>query len=70
MEGERERLNRRISALTEQLADAKFANSVETFNVRSLRLFEFWADIDCTNTFRCKGGKSEKPDSKIFWYSF
>lgn len=36
MEGERERLNRRISALTEKLADAKFANSVETFNVRSL----------------------------------
>ncbi|XP_062262539.1 LIM domain-containing protein A [Platichthys flesus] len=31
MEGERERLNQRISALTEQLADAKFGNSVETF---------------------------------------
>lgn len=36
MEGERERLNQRISALTEKLADAKCANSVETFNVRSL----------------------------------
>lgn len=36
MEGERERLNGRISALTEKLADVKFANSVETFNVRSL----------------------------------
>ncbi|KAF3706640.1 Tight junction-associated protein 1 [Channa argus] len=33
MEGERERLNQRIVALTEQLADAKFANSVETLNV-------------------------------------
>ncbi|KAK1882800.1 Brain-enriched guanylate kinase-associated protein [Dissostichus eleginoides] len=33
MEGERERLNRRISALTEHLADAKFANSVEKFNL-------------------------------------
>lgn len=32
MEGERERLNRRISALIEQLADAKFANSVDTGN--------------------------------------
>ncbi|CAJ1064348.1 uncharacterized protein si:dkey-273o13.3 isoform X2 [Xyrichtys novacula] len=32
MEGERERLNRRISALTEKLADAKHANSVETFS--------------------------------------
>lgn len=36
MEGERERLNQRISVLTEQLAEAKFANSVETFNVRTL----------------------------------
>ncbi|XP_044225560.1 tight junction-associated protein 1 [Thunnus albacares] len=36
MEGERERLNRRISALTEQLADAKFANCVETYNVTSV----------------------------------
>nr|XP_033489391.1 LIM domain-containing protein A isoform X2 [Epinephelus lanceolatus] len=36
MEGERERLNRRISALTKQLADAKYANSVETFNVTSV----------------------------------
>ena len=36
MEQERERLNRRISALTEQLVDAKFDNSVETLNVRSL----------------------------------
>lgn len=35
MEGERERLNQRISVLTEQLAEAKFANSVETFNVRT-----------------------------------
>lgn len=41
MEGERERLNHRISALTEQLADAKFANSVETYNVRSLSPSEF-----------------------------
>uniref|UniRef100_UPI0037E93AD1 mucin-2 n=1 Tax=Semicossyphus pulcher TaxID=241346 RepID=UPI0037E93AD1 len=32
MEGERERLNRRISALTEKLADTKHANSVETFS--------------------------------------
>jgi len=31
MEGERERLNQRISALTEQIADAKCA---ETFSVR------------------------------------
>ncbi|TKS83569.1 hypothetical protein D9C73_017682 [Collichthys lucidus] len=36
MEGERERLNGRISALTEKLADVKFANSVETFNVTPL----------------------------------
>ncbi|KAE8287948.1 hypothetical protein D5F01_LYC14007 [Larimichthys crocea] len=36
MEGERERLNGHISALTEKLADVKFANSVETFNVTSL----------------------------------
>ncbi|GAA6218381.1 uncharacterized protein LOC108893247 [Lates japonicus] len=36
MEGERERLSRRISALTEQLADAKFANSVETFSATSV----------------------------------
>ncbi|KAG7516255.1 hypothetical protein JOB18_027041 [Solea senegalensis] len=38
MEGERERLNRRISALTEQLADAKFTDNVETgthFNATS-----------------------------------
>ncbi|KAK5859051.1 hypothetical protein PBY51_003144 [Eleginops maclovinus] len=33
MEGERERLNRRISALTEHLADAKFSNSVENLNL-------------------------------------
>lgn len=36
MDEEREMLNRRISVLMEKLADAKFANSVETFNVRSL----------------------------------
>ncbi|XP_058482556.1 filaggrin-2 [Solea solea] len=38
MEGERERLNRRISALTEQLTDAKFTDNVETgthFNATS-----------------------------------
>ncbi|XP_061607755.1 filaggrin-2 [Phyllopteryx taeniolatus] len=35
MEGERERLSRRISGLTEQLAAAKFADSVGTFNVKS-----------------------------------
>ncbi|XP_034540329.1 uncharacterized protein si:dkey-273o13.3 isoform X2 [Notolabrus celidotus] len=32
MEGERERLNSRISALTEKLADAKHANRVDTFS--------------------------------------
>ncbi|CAB1413161.1 unnamed protein product [Pleuronectes platessa] len=37
MEGERERLNQRISALTEQLADAKFGNSVETFKAASFQ---------------------------------
>ncbi|XP_031713272.1 stress response protein NST1 [Anarrhichthys ocellatus] len=36
LEGERGRLNQRISALTEQLADAKFANSVETSSVTSV----------------------------------
>lgn len=36
MEGERERLNKRISALTETLADTKFTNSMETCNVGSL----------------------------------
>ncbi|XP_035033826.2 repetin isoform X2 [Hippoglossus stenolepis] len=36
MEGERERLNQRISALTVQLADAKFGNSVETFKATSV----------------------------------
>lgn len=35
MEIERERLNQRIYALTEKLADAKFTDSVESFNVRS-----------------------------------
>ncbi|KAJ0004309.1 hypothetical protein NQD34_010523, partial [Periophthalmus magnuspinnatus] len=30
MEGERERLNKRVSALTERLADAKFVNTVDT----------------------------------------
>lgn len=35
MEIERERLNQRIFALTEKLADAKFTDSVESFNVRS-----------------------------------
>ncbi|KAA8587209.1 hypothetical protein FQN60_001045 [Etheostoma spectabile] len=38
MEGERERLNWRITALTEQLADAKFAKKVETFNVHKTEL--------------------------------
>lgn len=42
MEGERERLNRRISALTEQLTDVKFTNGVETFNVREVFLFLFF----------------------------
>ncbi|XP_055005580.1 uncharacterized protein LOC129407703 [Boleophthalmus pectinirostris] len=32
MEGERERLNQRISALTERLADAKFVNTVDPNN--------------------------------------
>ncbi|KAK9536219.1 hypothetical protein VZT92_006025 [Zoarces viviparus] len=36
LEGERGRLNQRISALTEQLVDAKFANSVETSSVTSV----------------------------------
>ncbi|KAK5888061.1 hypothetical protein CesoFtcFv8_016600 [Champsocephalus esox] len=36
MEGERERLNQRISGLTKHLADAKFANSVEKFNITSV----------------------------------
>lgn len=36
MEDERERLNRRISALTEKLADAKFGNDTGAFNVRSV----------------------------------
>nr|XP_057943916.1 filaggrin-2 isoform X2 [Doryrhamphus excisus] len=35
MEGERERLSRRISALTEQLAGARFSNNVDTMNVKS-----------------------------------
>lgn len=34
MEGERERLNRRVSELTEQLTDAKIANTMEAKNVR------------------------------------
>lgn len=34
MEGERERLNRRISALTGKLADAKFSSHMEAFDVR------------------------------------
>lgn len=33
LEGERERLNQRILVFTEQLADAKFTNSMETLNV-------------------------------------
>ncbi|XP_061817761.1 uncharacterized protein [Nerophis lumbriciformis] len=36
MEGERERLSRRISALTEQLAGATFSNDVDGFNVKSV----------------------------------
>ncbi|XP_069556550.1 uncharacterized protein [Brachyistius frenatus] len=36
MEGERERLNQRISDLTERLADEKFANTMETFKVTSM----------------------------------
>lgn len=43
MEGERERLNQRISALTEKLADAKFSSDVEPFNVRSIPVkIETW----------------------------
>lgn len=38
MELERERLNQRIFALTEKLADAKFTDSVESFNVRSFNI--------------------------------
>jgi len=34
MEEERERLNRRISQLTEKLTDAKCGNSIEALNVR------------------------------------
>lgn len=34
MEGERERLNWRISEITAKLADAKYANTMETFGVR------------------------------------
>ncbi|XP_077360994.1 uncharacterized protein LOC144006160 isoform X2 [Festucalex cinctus] len=36
MEGERERLSRRISALTEQLAGAKFDNNMDTSNINSV----------------------------------
>ncbi|KAM9780755.1 uncharacterized protein ACBT44_022219 [Syngnathus typhle] len=36
MEGERQRLSQRISALTEQLTSAKYTNNVETFNVNSV----------------------------------
>lgn len=36
MEGERERLNQRISALTGKLADAKFSSDVEAFDVRAV----------------------------------
>ncbi|XP_017267956.1 LIM domain-containing protein A isoform X1 [Kryptolebias marmoratus] len=36
MEGERERLNRRISELTEQLTDASIANTMEAINVTSV----------------------------------
>ncbi|XP_051903706.1 filaggrin [Hippocampus zosterae] len=35
MEGERERLSRRISALTEKLAGAKYANNADTLHVNS-----------------------------------
>ncbi|XP_077447930.1 uncharacterized protein LOC144067821 isoform X2 [Stigmatopora argus] len=35
MEGERQRLSRRISVLTEQMAPANFANNVDTMNVNS-----------------------------------
>ncbi|KAK2828753.1 hypothetical protein Q5P01_019787 [Channa striata] len=38
MEGERERLNQRIVTLTKQLADAKFANSVETLSATPVLL--------------------------------
>lgn len=59
MEGERDRLNRRILALTEQLADAKFTNSVETLNVRSFSPFKLQADSSHTGTIRGRGGKLE-----------
>lgn len=36
MEGERERLNQRITALTGKLADTKFSSDVKTFNVRAV----------------------------------
>ncbi|XP_023274006.1 uncharacterized protein LOC111663868 isoform X2 [Seriola lalandi dorsalis] len=49
MEGERERLNQRISVLTEQLADSKFANSVETFNF-----------MDSQNYGKAKAGSQEQ----------
>lgn len=47
MEGERERLHRRISELTEQLSSAKYGNSVEAFNVTSVlhkTNFQFQSD--------------------------
>lgn len=50
MEGERERLNRRISALTGKLADAKFSSDVEVFNVRSA-LTSYNQDIAMTEKY-------------------
>ncbi len=70
MEGERERLNQRILALSEKLADVKFANSVGTFNVR---FFFNSMQTVTSQTYSGQGRKTMKGhcrnDLKIFWYS-
>ncbi|XP_072302680.1 uncharacterized protein [Eucyclogobius newberryi] len=51
MEGERERLNKHVSALTEQLADAKFVNSVDTSDVRSPSYLISWHVLKIISLF-------------------
>lgn len=61
MEGERERLNHRISALTEKLADAKFANSVEAFTVRAFTILHFKLQAEAfLNILISRGGGTGK----------
>ncbi|CAL9685832.1 unnamed protein product [Knipowitschia caucasica] len=47
MEGERKRLNTRISALTERLADAKFVNNMDTGKARQ---HQIQSDVDPTDS--------------------